>query len=99
MYFLGGSLDRRQIVATKAVCQIANHLAKLAYFGAVATQAAGVDPLLACLGVGASIVGTTLARPVLDRMTDTDYRLWANRIVTAMACAYLAQAAWTLWNP
>ena len=33
-FFLGGKLDRREIVATKAMCQIFGHAAKLVYFGA-----------------------------------------------------------------
>ena len=34
-FFLGGWLNRREIVATKAVRQIFGHGAKLAYFGAI----------------------------------------------------------------
>ena len=32
-FFLGGKLDRREIVATKAMCQVFGHAAKLLYFG------------------------------------------------------------------
>src|SRR5215510_1565399 len=32
-YFIGGILSRKQIVATKAACQIFGHAAKLFYFG------------------------------------------------------------------
>ena len=39
-FFLGGKLDRREIVATKAICQIFGHAAKLVYFGALIDQAA-----------------------------------------------------------
>src|SRR5262245_39480717 len=48
-YFLGGNLERREIVATKAVCQIFSHAAKLFYFGGLVEQAVGLDPLLAGL--------------------------------------------------
>ena len=48
-FFLGGKLDRREIVATKAVCQIFGHAAKLIYFGALIDQAASVDPIVAAL--------------------------------------------------
>ena len=34
-FFLAGKLDRRQIVATKGVCQIFGHGIKLAYFGGI----------------------------------------------------------------
>jgi len=46
-FFLGGSLDRREIVATKAVCQVFGHAAKLLYFGGLVSQSASLDPLVA----------------------------------------------------
>lgn len=95
-YFLGGRFDRREIVATKAACQLASHGAKLAYFGGIVTGAAGIDPFMAGIAIVASMLGTSAARPILDRLTDTSYRLWANRIITAIALFYLAYGAY-LW--
>jgi uncharacterized membrane protein YfcA len=89
-FFLGGKLDRREIVATKAVCQIFGHAAKLIYFGAVIDQAASVDPVVAGLAIVASMIGTSLAAKVLLAMTDRQYRSWANRIITAIAGYYVA---------
>jgi uncharacterized membrane protein YfcA len=94
--FLGGRLDRREIVATKAVCQVFGHGAKLLYFGALIDQAGMLDPLMAALAVVASVAGTTLARPILEMLSDAQYRTWATRLVTAIACAYLAQGGWLL---
>ena len=96
-YFLGGKFERRQIVATKAVCQIFSHGAKFAYFGGLVDQAASLDPIMAALAVVASMVGTSAARPILDRLTDTQYRTWATRIITAIALFYLAQGSYLLW--
>jgi uncharacterized protein len=95
-YFLSGKYDRRQIVATKAVCQIVAHGAKLFYFGSVIEQAAVVDPQLAVFAVAASVIGATLARPVLERLNDAQYRAWATRIITTIAFAYLAQGGYLL---
>jgi len=92
-FFLGGKLDRREIVATKAVCQIFGHAAKLIYFGALIDQAASVDPVVAVLAVAGSMIGTTLAAKVLLAMTDQQYRAWANRIITAIAGYYVAHGA------
>jgi len=89
-FFLGGKLDRREIVATKAVCQIFGHAAKLIYFGAVIDQAASIDPIVAGLAIIASMIGTSLAAKVLLAMTDRQYRSWANRIITAIAGYYVA---------
>jgi uncharacterized membrane protein YfcA len=97
--FLGGGLERRQIVATKAACQVIGHAAKLIYFGAAIDQAASVDPLMAACAIAASILGTSLARPVLDRMSDRQYRVWATRLITVLASYYLAQGGFLLLVP
>jgi uncharacterized membrane protein YfcA len=95
-FFLGGRLDRRGIVATKAVCQTLGHGLKLLYFGALIAEAGSVDPALAAAAILASMIGTTLARRYLEAMTDRQYRLWANRLVTAIACYYVAHGIWLL---
>ena len=83
-YFLGGKLDRREIVASKAICQVASHGMKLAYFGGIIDQAASLDPVVAALAIGAAIFGTTLAKRVLEVMTDTQFRAWATRLITVI---------------
>jgi uncharacterized membrane protein YfcA len=98
-FFLGGALDRREFVATKAACQVFGHGAKLAYFGGLVDQAAGVDPVLAALAVASSMLGTTLARRLLEAMTDAQFRLWANRLITAVAAYYVGQGAFLLVWP
>jgi len=95
-FFLSGGFQRRQVVATKAICQTCCHTAKLIYFGGIVDQAATIDPTLACLAIVASVIGTTLARPVLEKLTDTQYRVWANRIITTIACVYIAQGVYQL---
>jgi uncharacterized protein len=98
-FFLGGNLDRREIVATKSVCQLFGHGMKLAYFTVLVDQAATVDPIVAALAIAASMLGTTLARPVLEMLTDTQYRVWATRIITAIACYYLGYGSYLLVLP
>jgi uncharacterized protein len=92
-FFLGGTLDRREIVASKSMCQVFGHAAKLLYFGAVIDQAASLDPLVAILAIVSSMVGTTLAAKVLLAMSDKQYRAWAGRIITAIAGYYVAHGA------
>ena len=89
-YFLSGKLDRREIVATKALCQVFGHAAKLAYFGAIIDQTASVNPSVAALAIIASMIGTMLATRVLEAMTDRQYRSWANAIITMIAGYYVA---------
>lgn len=98
-FFLGGGFERREIVATKAVCQTLNHTAKLVYFGSLVGQGASLDPVMAAGAVAASIVGTSLARPVLERLSDGQYRRWASHIITVIAVCYLAQGGYLLMRP
>jgi uncharacterized membrane protein YfcA len=95
-YFLGGNLSRKEIVATKAVCQIFGHGTKLVYFGGLIEQAASVEPWLAASVIIASMVGTVLARPILERLSDASYRVWAARLITTIACVYLGQGVYLL---
>ena len=93
-FFLGGTLDRRRIVATKGMCQILGHGAKLLYFSAIVDQAGTVDPVLAILAVASSMVGTALSKRILEVMSDGQYRRWAGRLITAIAGYYVAHGAY-----
>ncbi|MCB1512474.1 MAG: sulfite exporter TauE/SafE family protein [Hyphomicrobiaceae bacterium] len=95
-YFLGGKFDRREIVATKAVCQVVSHGAKFLYFGSLVDQSASFDPLMGAVAVAASITGTSLARPILERLTEVQYRRWATRIILTIATVYLARGGYLL---
>ena len=95
-FFLGGKFDRREIVATKATAQVASHFVKLIYFGSIVDQAATLDPVLAVVAVAASMTGTTLARRILEAMTDTQFRTWAGRLITTVAGYYIIYGSWLL---
>lgn len=95
-FFLGGRLERQEVVATKAARQVCCHTAKLAYFGGIVAEARALDPWIVGLGIAATVAGTSLAKPVLERLTDTQYRTWANHIITAIACAYMIQGLYQL---
>ena len=95
-FFLGGGMERRQIVATKAVCQVAGHFSKLVYFGALVAGGGGLDPVMLGLAIAASMAGTTLARRILEAMTDKQFRTWADRVITVIAVYYLGQGVWLL---
>src|ERR1700731_2810809 len=96
-FFLGGKFDRRSIVATKATCQVASHFTKLIYFGGIIEQAAPLDPVLAGVAVVASMLGTTLARRILEAMSDAQFRTWANRLITTVASYYIIYGSWLMF--
>jgi uncharacterized membrane protein YfcA len=92
-FFLGGKLDRREIIATKAACQVFAHAAKLVYFGTLINQTGSLDPIVAGLAIASSMIGTTLAKRILDAMSDQQYRRWANAIITMIAGYYVVHGS------
>jgi uncharacterized membrane protein YfcA len=97
VFFLPSKLGRRAVVATKAATQTLAHLIKIAYFGALLTTNRGsVDWTFALAMVGLAVVGTTLSRKVLERMSDRDFRRWTRGTVSAIGAYYLCNGLWVL---
>jgi uncharacterized membrane protein YfcA len=97
VFFVRSKMDRRGVVATKAMSQTLSHLIKLVYFGAVvasADSAVSVTFALACVAL--ALVGTTLSRKVLEGMDDSSFRKWTRWTVMSMGMFYLASGAWML---
>jgi uncharacterized membrane protein YfcA len=96
VFFVRTSLNRHQIVATKAATQIFSHAAKVAVYGGLMAgwNGDGIPPWwLFALAVPASMLGTTAGGFVLDRMSDTNFKRWTAWIVTIIGLFYLAKAA------
>jgi len=87
--FLRSPLERRQIIATKAACQVFGHGFKLIYFGALIEQVGQVEPWFLAVAVASSIVGTSLGKLLLEKLSDAQFRLWSNRLITALASYYV----------
>jgi uncharacterized protein len=105
MFFLAKDLDRRLVVATKAMTQSIGHAIKFAYFTFIVVAPAPVEtnlPTAADSGPGVpvwifvmcaalAICGTTLAKPVLHRFSNDAFQIWSRRLVLAVGVVYLAQ--------
>ena len=97
MFFQKSDLDRRAIVATKAVCQTVGHMFRIAFFGSVAR--AWDTPLPAwqyVAAIGLSLAGTSLAAVVLMRMSNESFRWWSRQVVVGISAVYLVRGAWLL---
>ena len=87
--FLRSPFERRQIIATKAACQVFSHGFKLVYFGALIAQAGQVEPWFLGVAIASSIVGTSLGKFLLERLSDRQFRVWSNRLITVLASYYV----------
>ncbi len=95
VFFVRSNMDRRAVVATKASMQSLNHVFKIAYFGGLvgAAQRGSVDFWVAAMMVALAIVGTSLSRRVLEKLTDASFRKWTRWTVMGMGTLYLASGA------
>lgn len=97
IFFARSVMDRRAVVATKAVTQVLAHLVKIAFWGAALLTSAS-DSLMPPLwffaaAVPFSMLGTTLGGKLLEAMTDVDFRRWMKWLVTAIGLFMLARGA------
>jgi uncharacterized membrane protein YfcA len=100
LFFQKSQLDRKTIVGTKAVTQVAGHLFRLAYFGSFAQAlTVALPPWQYGAAIILAICGTTLAARVLERMTDASFRIWSRRIIVAISIVYLLRGVWLILNP
>ncbi|HEX6121056.1 MAG TPA: TSUP family transporter [Dongiaceae bacterium] len=102
MFFLARDLDRRRVVATKAMTQSLGHGIKFAYFAWIAIAPAEADsasigralevPIWAYgMAAALAICGTTLAKPMLDRFSNDAFQSWSRRLVLGIGAIYLLQ--------
>jgi uncharacterized membrane protein YfcA len=95
IFFQKSQLDRKTIVGTKAVTQVFGHLYRIAYFGSFEFAFDTALPWWAYLGaLLLAVAGTSLAAPVLLRMSDGGFRTWSRRLTMTIAGFYLA---WGIW--
>ena len=97
VFFQKSPLDRKAIVATKAVTQVLAHALRIAYFGSFAQAFDAHLPWWIYAGaVGLAIAGTTLAASLLHAMTDIDFRRWSRWVIKSVSLTYAARGSWLL---
>lgn len=96
IFFVKTQMDRRGVVATKAVTQVLAHSVKIAFWTLPVITAAGASAFppvwFFLLAVPLSMLGTTLGGKLLEAMSDVDFRRWMKAIVTAIGAVMLVKA-------
>ncbi len=84
--------DRRNHIATVSGLMCIVHVAKLVAFGVLGFGFGSYAPLMAAM-IAASVIGTWLARMVLDRIPERLFRIAFQTILTALALRLVWVAA------
>lgn len=96
-FFIKTTMNRNQIVATKAVTMFGSHLVKIFYFGIPllkASNLSGFPPWwMFALALPLTLLGTYLGTRVLQRLSDVGFKSYTKYIVTGIGIIYLWRAA------
>ncbi len=97
MFFQKIAMTRHQVVSTKAFSQSISHVVKFIYFGLIvpkASDAAAVLPLWIYIAViPVAILGSNLAKHVLNRLTDVQFYKATQIMLWSIGAIYLGKAA------
>lgn len=96
VFFVRSTIDRRAVVATKAATQAISHMLKVGYYGVLITQAEPLDLDVYGAAILAAIIGTTLAGPLLEKMSNENFRKWTKAIVLVIGAVSIAQGVWLI---
>lgn len=99
IFYVRTGMTRQVNVSTKAAAQVLGHLTKVTYFGALVADPGGrgVEQwLVMAFACGFAVLGTTLSRRFLDRMSDRQFYYWTRWIILALGTVYVAQGLWQM---
>jgi uncharacterized membrane protein YfcA len=85
-------LDRKQLVATHAACMTAQHLLKVAAFGALGFAFADWLPLVLAM-IAAGFLGTLAGTRLLDRLSERTFSIILKALLTVIALDLLHRGA------
>jgi uncharacterized membrane protein YfcA len=97
VFYVRSGMTRQVNVSTKAAAQVMGHLTKVIYFGGLVANPAGRDLeqwLVMAFAAVFAVLGTTLSRSFLDRLSDKQFYYWTRRVILAIGAVYVAQGVW-----
>ena len=99
IFYVRTGMTRQVNVSTKAAAQVLGHLTKVTYFGALVADPGGRDVeqwLVMGFAACFAVLGTTLSRSFLDRLSDKQFYYWTRWVILALGTVYVAQGLWQM---
>ncbi len=85
MFYLNSTLNRHQIVASKAITQTLGHLLKLVYYGLIVGVVEDIPGWFYLLAMGTAVGGTRVGTRLLDRIADHAFRKVSGWVILAIS--------------
>jgi hypothetical protein len=96
IFFIRTRMDRRQIIATKAVLQVISHLAKIIYYSASLLALTHREITYVTLSAPFAVLGSMLGHFMLLRLTNEGFREGTRWLVTLVGVLYFVQGLYLL---
>jgi uncharacterized membrane protein YfcA len=96
VFFVRTSMDRRQIIATKAALQVLSHVAKIVFYSGSLWLLSAAE--LTSIGIASpfSVIGSFIGHHILLRLTNDGFRRGTLCLVTAIGAIYVVQGVYLL---
>jgi len=91
VFYVNTTLDRREVVATKAATQAIAHASKIAFYAPMLGYDTSLGPGWLMLAGLVAIVGTSLGTRLLERWSDVGFRQATRWIVLGLGATFLAR--------
>lgn len=96
IFFVRSKMDRRQVVATKAMIQVVAHSIKIIFYLGAALSLTTGEWTIILLAAPFAMLGTHTGNRILQRLTDANFRAWTRWIVTGIGVFYFLQGLYLL---
>ena len=97
VFYVKSEMTRHEVLGTKGITQTVGHLIKLGYYGTLLTAAsAELHWLVYPAVIGAALLGNTVGRTVVERISDVQFRTVGRWVICAIGSVYVGKGAWEL---
>lgn len=96
VFYLNSSLNRHQVVASKAITQTIGHLLKLLYYGVLIGGTDSLPLWLYLAAMATAVAGTRVGTRLLDRLADETFRRVSGWVILGIAAVCIVQGLRTL---
>jgi uncharacterized membrane protein YfcA len=98
VFYLNTSLNRFQIIASKAFTQTLGHVLKLIYYGAIIGVVDGIPAWFYALAMAVAVLGTRIGTLALHRLDDTRFRSISSYVILTIATVCIVKGTVDLLN-
>ena len=99
MFYLNSTLNRHQIVASKAITQALGHLLKLVYYGLIVGVVEDIPGWFYLLAMVTAVSGTRVGTRLLDRIADNAFRKVSGWVILGISTSLLIKGLYDLFKP